>query len=104
MQQHVQEGLTEEQLSVYREIQNVLSSIRTANHEDLRRLMNIIEDLTQQLQASRAQQIPDGYEIRWGITDDILATSEPHLVKVVDIDERYQGVLPLHQVDTEDAA
>ncbi len=104
MQQHVQEGLTEEQLSVYREIQNVLSSIRTANHEDLRRLMSIIEDLTERLQASRAQQIPDGYELRWGITDDILTVPEPQLVRVVDVDERTQGVLPIQGIAAEDAA
>lgn len=104
MQQHVAEGLTEEQCSIYREIQNVLSSSRTASHDDLRRLMSIIDDLAEQLQASRALQVPDGYELRWGITADILTVPEPQLVRVVDVDKRTQGVLPLQGIAAEDAA
>ena len=99
MHQHVAEGLNEEQLIFYREIQRVLSSARSARREDLRRLMSIIEDLSLRLQQSKALEIPDGYELRWTISDDILEVPAPELIKVVDIDELNQGTLPLQEED-----
>lgn len=99
MHQHVAEGLDEQQLSIYQEIQRVHSSARSASREDLRRLMGIIEDLSLRLQKSKALEIPDGYELRWAISDDILGVPAPELVKVVDIDELNQGTLPLQEED-----
>jgi hypothetical protein len=61
--------------------------------------MGIIEDLSLRLQKSKALEIPDGYELIWAISDDILGVPAPELVKVVDIDELNQGTLPLQEED-----
>lgn len=101
MHTHVAEGLTEEQLALYERIQRVIYPyvVGSLGNRELSALSSDLDELVTSLVESRPEAIPEGYELRWTITDDILGVPAPELVKVVDVDEMNQGVLPLHRED-----
>lgn len=106
MHAHVAKTLSAEQIGLYERIQRVIYPyvVGSQGNREVSTLSADLDELITSLVESQPEAIPDGYELKWTVSEDITALPVPELVKAEIATKSMQDRLPLEVFGESNAA